>query len=434
MSGRLRIGFFGLTHLGIISLLALASKKVTCVGIDLNNRLIEDLKKQQWPIQEPDINETFETAQDFLSFSNNLKELEDCDFVYISQDVPTDNSGKSEIAVIETLVSIAAQNMRKNAKLVVLGQVPPGFTRRMRNYHPNVFYQVETLVFGQAIERAVTPERIIVGVPDPDGPLDTNFEFLLSRFGCPIVPMNYESAEFTKLSINALLASSITTTNSLNEIAKTVGANWSSVKKGLQLDRRIGPYAYLTPGLGISGGNIERDLRSLAELEAKLPGSPELFSKFLSESARQRDWIFKIINSEVLSRNPSAHIGLLGIAYKANTDSTKNALSLDLIRQFPDNIAGVYDPIAILPEELSFVNVFESPLDCIDASNAIVVTTPWEEFSLLNIDYFKNSNSDDFMIIDPYGVIDPRKIIQKSRLITLIENMKSENSPTEGSK
>lgn len=70
---------------------------------------------------------------------------------------------------------------------------------------------------------------------NPEIPLDANFAYLLGQFSCPILVMNYESAEFTKISINAFLAASITTTNSLNEIAKSIGADWDSVKKALQL-------------------------------------------------------------------------------------------------------------------------------------------------------------------------------------------------------
>ena len=74
--------------------------------------------------------------------------------------------------------------------------------------------------------------------------------------------MNYESAELAKISINIFLISSVTSTNILSEISENIGANWSDVSNALKLDKRIGKYAYLKPGLGISGGNLERDLET----------------------------------------------------------------------------------------------------------------------------------------------------------------------------
>ena len=78
--------------------------------------------------------------------------------------------------------------------------------------------------------------------------------------------MNYESAELAKISINIFLISSVTSTNILSEISENIGANWSDVSNALKLDKRIGKYAYLKPGLGISGGNLERDLETFRNL------------------------------------------------------------------------------------------------------------------------------------------------------------------------
>ena len=92
--------------------------------------------------------------------------------------------------------------------------------------------------------------------------MDRYFLKYLYLFSKKIIEMNYESAELTKISINIFLATSITTTNYLSDIANQVNANWNHIKS-LKLDKRIGKYAYLEPGLGISGGNIERDLRGI---------------------------------------------------------------------------------------------------------------------------------------------------------------------------
>jgi UDPglucose 6-dehydrogenase len=410
MNSELKVAYFGLSHLGIVSAISLASKQVRCIGVDLDSQLVSRLERQEWPIQEPDIEEAYNEAKDFISFSSTLASLSECDIVYISQDVPTDDFGKSDLGGIETLINLATQNMSKVARIVILCQVPPGFTRRMKKYHSNISYQVETLVFGQAFTRAVSPERIIVGVDSPDTALDANYAYALARFSCPILVMDYESAEFTKISINAYLAASITTTNSLNEIAKSIGAKWENVKEALQLDRRIGPYAYLKPGLGISGGNIERDLQTLDELGSIIPGEMSLFRTYLSNSQHQKHWIIEEIANYIVDSNPKARIGILGVAYKENTHSTKNAMSLVILSNFEANIVGVYDPLAVLPQEFSTIKVFASAQECIMASDAIVVMTPWDEFSKLEFDCLPKEKLESFTVIDPYGVINQKNL------------------------
>src|SRR5208282_3885562 len=133
-------------------------------------------------------------------------------------------------------------------------QVPPGFTRGVaRVPHERLIYQVETLIFGRAVERALHPERFIVGCADPARPLPPAFAAFLASFGCPILPMRYESAELCKISINFFLVASISAANSLAELSEHIGAEWSEIMPALRLDKRIGPHAYIAPGLGIAG-------------------------------------------------------------------------------------------------------------------------------------------------------------------------------------
>src|SRR5208282_6722957 len=102
------------------------------------------------------------------------------------------------------------------------------------------------------------PERFIVGCAEPRGPLPAALQSFLESFACPILPMAYESAELAKISINFCLVASISVANTLAEICEQVGADWSDIAPALKLDKRIGPGAYLSPGLGIAGGNLER--------------------------------------------------------------------------------------------------------------------------------------------------------------------------------
>ena len=113
--------------------------------------------------------------------------------------------------------------------------------------------------------------------------------------------MNYESAELAKISINLFLISQVTTTNAIVEISKKIGANWNSIKLALSLDKRIGKQAYLNPGLGISGGNLERDLSTIQLLGNKQRTSTVLFEAFENLSSYYKNWCYRKFN-EITNR------------------------------------------------------------------------------------------------------------------------------------
>src|SRR5207253_4271520 len=132
-------------------------------------------------------------------------------------------------------------------------QVPPGFTRALAVPPDRLYYQVETLVFGRAVERAMRPERFIVGCANPQQSLPPAFLAFLKAFNCPILTMRYESAELAKISINCYLVAAVSAANMLAEASEAIGADWAEIAPALRLDRRIGEHAYLNAGLGLAG-------------------------------------------------------------------------------------------------------------------------------------------------------------------------------------
>ena len=257
---KLTIGYLGLTHLGINYAIASAMKgfKVICYDSDLN--VISTLNKKKIPFYEKGTEKNLKKNFKQFTFTNKINDLKNCDLVFISSDVPTNSNGKSDLSVIKKTIKRAIKVIKKKCNLIILCQVPPGFTRSINWSSNNLYYQVETLVFSNALKRAVSPERIIVG--KNLNKINKKYNFFLKKFKCPILEMNYESAELAKISINIFLISSVTSTNILSEISENIGANWLDISSALKLDRRIGKHAYLRPGLGISGGNLERDLET----------------------------------------------------------------------------------------------------------------------------------------------------------------------------
>ncbi|NBR41226.1 MAG: GDP-mannose dehydrogenase, partial [Alphaproteobacteria bacterium] len=165
---QLVIGFAGLTHLGVNSLAAAAERGFNVLGFDENPETVDAISAGRIGINEDGLPDLLSNNKDKITFSSNPESLKGCGIVYISIDVPTDDSANSDLAPIEAIIDHVLASITKDTLLVVLCQVPPGFTRKIHERHPNTYYQVETLIFGRAVERAMYPERYILGCVDPD--------------------------------------------------------------------------------------------------------------------------------------------------------------------------------------------------------------------------------------------------------------------------
>ena len=269
MRKNLKVGFVGLTHLGLTYLAASSKKGFKVKGIDLNQNKINKLKKFDIEYEEPNLRKAIFQNKKNIFFSSHLNNLMDCNIVFISQDIATNDKGKGDFKNLKKLINSASKFLNKKSIMVILSQVQPGFTRTVNFDHSRLYYQAETLIFGNALERALKPERIIIGCESSESRINKFFSNYLNNYNCPIIKMKYESAELTKISINLLLASSITTTNMLAQACEKVSADWYEIMPALKLDQRIGKKAYIKPGLGISGGNIERDIFTIKKILKK---------------------------------------------------------------------------------------------------------------------------------------------------------------------
>ena len=225
------IGFAGLTHLGLVSAVGVAAKGFPWSASTRTLARVEDIAAGRLPVVEPGLDELFHEVRRHADIHQRCRpSSRRCDVVYISTDVPTDDRGQSDLAGIRASIAQVIESLGPNAILVVLCQVPPGFTRQLPLPPDRLYYQVETLVFGRAVERATQPERYIVGCADPAKPLPAALASVLAAFGCPILPMRYESAELAKIAINCCLVASVT-------VANTLGGAVGADRRRLERDR-----------------------------------------------------------------------------------------------------------------------------------------------------------------------------------------------------
>ena len=401
------IGFAGMTHLGLVSASAVAGRGFEVVCFDADRALIDRLARQDWPVLEPGLDELIRGNGPRQRFTGARADIKRCDVVYVGPDVPTDDQGASDVSGLTNLICDVAGAIKPDAVMVVLSQVPPGYTRALGVLPlERLYYQVETLVFGQAVERAMKPERTIVGCADPATPLDARFRAVLDAFGCPILPMRYESAELAKISINCCLVASITVGNTLAELCERIGADWSEIAPALKLDRRIGPHAYLAPGLGIAGGNLERDLATVQRLSQVHGTEAGLIAAWLHHSRYRRDWPLRQLHARVLSEITDPLIGILGVTYKENTRSIMNSPAVALIKELTGCRLIVFDPaVRASAQWHPRMTLAEDALAVCAGADALVIMTPWPQFRAIEPADI-SSRLRGRVVVDPFSVLD----------------------------
>jgi UDPglucose 6-dehydrogenase len=406
MSALPRIGYAAMTHLGLNAAVAAAAKGFETVCFDADPALIARLAGGDLPVVEPDLPELLATNRARIAFTADAADLARCDVVYLALDVPTDDAGRSDLAGLDRLLELVIPALGSRATLVVLSQVPPGFTRARLRAGLSLYYQVETLIFGRAMERALRPERFIVGCADPTQPLPPALQAYLGAFGCPILPMRLESAELSKIAINCCLVSSISVANTLAELCEGIGAVWGEIAPALKLDRRIGQHAYLTPGLGIAGGNLERDLATVIRLAEATGSDAGVVRAWLTNSWHRRDWAARTIKRALLDKAPEATVAVWGLAYKENTNSVKNSPSLATLRQLPGARLVLHDPIvpASAAGHASATGAAE-PLQAAAGADALMILTPWPQYKAIPPAAIAQAMRGR-IVLDPYGVLD----------------------------
>lgn len=408
------IGFVGLSHLGLNYSLATAAKGFEVVACDPDAGLAARCAAGDFPIEEPGFRELFAAHRSRLEYTADVSRLAACDLVFYALDIRTDERNQSDTGPLTKLIRDTLPLLSPGTTVVLLSQVSPGYTRNLvaeLTANPAVrigafYYQVETLIFGAAVQRAMEPERYIVGSAEPAAPVPARLAAWHAAFKCPVLVMRYESAELAKIAINFFLVSSVSTTNTLAEVCEAIGADWNEIAPALRLDRRIGPHAYLKPGLGIAGGNLERDLETVRSLAARHGTDDRVVAAWQANSVYRRDWALRRVHQELLDRMQNPLLAVWGIAYKQDTHSVKNSPAVELLRALPGISIRAHDPAAKLPDAgCGHVTVVSDPLVALEGAHALLVMTPWKFYAGIRAADIK-ARLKGRLVIDPNAVLD----------------------------
>ncbi len=390
MEREIRIGIVGLWHLGCVLAAAWSKLGFRVIGFDYSKDLINNLNRNQPPIFEPNLEEMLMCAREKgkLNFTNEIKLLKDCDFIFLAYDTPVLDNDESDLTPLQSAIDNLGNIMKDGAVVIVSSQMPVGTCQRFRTHlqkkNPTIelVYSPENLRLSEAIECYLNPGRIIIGAESETAL--SKIVALFNEIHAEIITMNIVSAEMVKHAINAFLADSIVFANHLADLCEVSGANILDVIKGIKTDARIGQKAYLSAGIGFSGGTLGRDLKVLAKLNEISGQRAFLYEALLKFNSERKNVILSkvmhLLNGELSEKT----ICVLGLTYKPGTSTLRRSLPLEIVKLLAQKGAKlkVYDPKANykeLNEELPF-KICNSIDEAILESDLILLLTEWDEF------------------------------------------------------
>jgi UDPglucose 6-dehydrogenase len=382
----------GLWHLGCVYATGFAKMGYSVSGFDFDKKRITNLKKGVAPIFEPGLEELLQKHSKSLTFSSSSEILKNKDYIFIAHDVMVDENDISDLLAVEKIFDAVIPHISAKTGVVISSQIPVGTTRILVEKckkngieNPRIMYSPENLRLGTAYESFLSPDRIILGSDNQEAMKQFEKDF---NFSCPIITMGIESAEMVKHALNCYLATCVSFSSELSDIAERVGANMNDVVKALKSDRRVSPFAPLNPGFGFAGATLGRDVQSIRGAGKRLGYKPELMTAVYSVNQNRLPLLLekiKIIYPSLKNKK----IGILGLTYKPNTNTLRRSMSLGLAELLHKKGVYVraYDPvIAKTIKEYPYIEIVKSLDDFAKDLDMIILMTDWKQFLEVDVE------------------------------------------------
>ena len=401
----MRIVMIGTGYVGLVSGTCFADfgHQVTCIDKDAGK--IAALQSGKIPIYEPGLEQLVSSnvAAGRLDFSLDLKDaVAQADTVFIAVGTPSRRGdGHADLSYVHAAAREIAENVRGFTVVITKSTVPVGTGDEVERIISETNPQADVVVAsnpeflreGAAIRDFKHPDRIVVGTEDERArKVIAEIYRPLYLNQAPIMYTGRRTAELIKYAANAFLATKITFINEIADLAERVGADVQEVARGIGLDNRIGS-KFLHAGPGFGGSCFPKDTRALVKTAEDYDVPLRIVEAVLAvNDARKRAMARKV--AAVFGGNlRNKTVGVLGLAFKPNTDDMREAPSIPLITALQDLGAKVkaYDPVSMEQAKLELPNVTycENPYSCAAEADALVIVTEWEQFRALDMSRLK---------------------------------------------
>jgi UDPglucose 6-dehydrogenase len=385
----------GTGYVGLVAgtCFAESGNDVTCVDNDTGK--IDRLRRGEVPIYEPGLEELIRrnVAQGRLVFQTELTDaVKRAQVCFIAVGTPEGSNGEADLSAVLQVAGEIAAAMDGYRIIVNKSTVPVGTAARVerlvreRTSHPfDVVSNPEFLKEGAAIDDFQKPDRVVIGSRSEHATAIMRELYKpFVRTGHPILIMNPESAEMTKYAANAMLAARISLINEIANICDAVGSDVEDVRRGVGLDRRLGP-AFLFPGAGYGGSCFPKDVKALIRAAEEHGVEPRVLSAVDDVNAEQKKVLFNKIARHFGGRLADLRVAVWGLSFKPRTDDMREAPAVTLIDALLNAGARVHahDPEAlaqaarIYGDRIAFHRV---NYDALRDADALAIVTEWEEF------------------------------------------------------
>jgi UDPglucose 6-dehydrogenase len=409
------IGVIGTGYVGLVTAAGFAElgSEVWCIDIDAAK--VERLRRGEVPIYEPGLVELLERNSSRMHFSTDIADaLEHARLLFVAVGTPPTYSGDADLSAVRAVVqAIPASDQHA---LVMKSTVPCGtgasLMRVFKEQGKEGLGYVscpEFLKEGSAVKDFLNPDRVVVG--DEGGWAGDAVVELYSPLEAPLVRTDIASAEMVKLASNAFLATKISFINEIANVCEGTGADVVEVARGMGLDDRIGA-KFLQAGIGFGGSCFPKDVDALKQLAGNSGYHFQLLTAVIDVNELQKR---RVIGKLQRHLGPLAgkRIGLLGLAFKPNTDDMREASSLVLSARLLADGARIaaYDPVAEEQARLlvSGIDFAASPLDAVKDADAIVLVTEWQELLELDWQLIAQAMKGD-LVIDGRNALDQEAV------------------------
>ncbi len=421
----LPIAVLGMGHVGIPTALGLAELGWNVTGVDQDSAKIALLQEGRVPFYEPGLEELLSKHLErggFVPSSDVAGAIRSATVLFICVGTPQRENGEADLSQVEAVARDIARNLH-GYKLIVekstvpaitaqwlkrivqcnipqkvcvgAGETGPNNSPRANDCsHFDIASNPEFFREGTALENFFHPDRMVCGVES-----ERAWEILAALYRplrCPLLRTDLTTAEIIKHAANTFLATKISFINMIADLCETVGADVEKVAEGIGLDRRIGP-EFLRAGIGFGGHCLPKDLRAFVHL-AETHGVDFSLLREVERINRRRSEVFLQKVRLALRVLEGKTIGILGLAFKPDTDDIREAPSIPIIQALlAEGVRlQLYDPRAmhnmqtVFPAKTGQVNYCASPYEAASGAHALLLLTEWEEFRELDLVRLRN--------------------------------------------
>ncbi len=417
----MNIGIIGSGYVGLVTGACFAhlGHHVLCIDNDLKK--IAMLKQGKSPIYEPGLEQILKETikKRTLRFSSQIDDaIKESEVIFICVNTPPKDNGEADLSYVEGVARDIARKL-KTYKLIVEKSTVPVQTgqwiyKTIKAIQPkkslfDVASNPEFLREGSAVHDILNPDRIILGVDSPKA--EKILRKLYEPFKAPVLVTDLKSSELIKHASNSFLATKIAFINQVARVCDACGANVEMVAKGMGLDPRIGA-SFLKASIGFGGFCFPKDLAAFHRMSEKLGAPFQLLREVIDSNEEQKKYFVKKVINNLWNLN-NKNIGVLGLAFKANTDDMRYAPSIDIIEMLQAEGAKIqaYDPQAMERSKTIFKNLkfMPSAYEAIKNTDALVILTEWDEFQQLDLKKVKKLMKTP-TVFDGRNLFDPKEM------------------------